>query len=168
LIGGDNLKNISDELYTLFIKQIGHEAQNNLLYQNIASYLIKIGLKNLGRYYKKAAEEELEHRNKLIDYLIDRNVDADIPTVEAIQIDTSSMLGIAQFTLEREEGTTANIKNMVTQSNLDMDYLAYEFLLSFLHLQRKEEAEAQNLVDNISGIEDDDRLLQIFDQNFEG
>jgi ferritin len=161
------VKNISDALYKLFVLQIVHEIQNSFIYKNISSHLLRIGLSNLGEYFKKASEEELEHRDKLIDYLVDRNIPIEIPNVEMLQVDMSSVLGIAQFTLDREEGTTAMIKSMVSQSNTDGDYLAYNFLLLFLEMQRQEEAESQTLLDNISGIDDDERLLRIFDQNFE-
>lgn len=161
------MKNISEQLYSLFISQIQHEIQNSFVYKNISAHLLNIGLKNLGDYFKSSSNEELEHRDKLIDYLIDRNISVEIPNIEMIKVDLSSMLNIANFTLQREEFTTEKIREMVKQANNDNDYLAYEFLLSFLHLQRQEEAESQNLVDNIKGIDDDERLLRIFDQNFE-
>ena len=60
---------ISKKMAKAINEQIIAELESAYIYLNIANYYVENGLAGFGAWFKKQAEEEVEHAEKFIDYL---------------------------------------------------------------------------------------------------
>src|SRR5690349_11223140 len=70
---------LSADLRKLLIAQIGNELAAHALYLAIAIYFERQGLDRWGKLFREQSVEEAQHAQKIIDFLVDNDVDFDLP-----------------------------------------------------------------------------------------
>jgi len=73
----------SADLRKLLIAQIGSELSAHQLYLAIAIYFERQSLDRWGKVFRHQSVEEAQHAQKIIDFLIDNDVEFDLPALKA-------------------------------------------------------------------------------------
>lgn len=163
------MKRISDKIEQLINLQIQKELTNSLLYKSMANWLDFEGWFGAAKLYKKHATEELGHRDKFIEYMLDRNALPLIPskTFDEIPNSFDSLDSIIEATLKREIETTESIKKINMQAMEEGDCITKTFLIDLLAEQIEEEKSAINNFDRLTLYKSTNSPLLMFDKELE-
>lgn len=133
---------MSDELASLFMKQIAHEQLNSNIYVTMANYFNTVGLENCYKWFQNQAKEELEHAELLYNFVTDAGIDIELEPIDKPNL-TLEPVALMDSYLETEIGTTDAIKVLTKQALSDNDFISFKFLTDFIYRQLAEESEAQ-------------------------
>lgn len=142
---------MSEDMITLFVRQIAHELHNYTLYRTFANYFGNEGLVLLQEYYNLRAEEELLHHNWLVDFLNERGVMFKYPAVSEVSEEFDDYVAPFELTVKVEEETTKMIYEIVDKSLKDNDWITFAWLMQnnektgALTLEQNEELSISNL-----------------------
>ncbi len=144
---------LSAELRRLLIAQIGHELAAHQLYLAIALYFQRQSLDGWGKLFRAQSVEEAEHAMRIVDFLIDNEVDFDLPALKATSTRFESPAAAARRALESERTVAKQFDHAAGVALSHGDHRGHQFLQWFIAEQVEEEAKLQHLVDLIeSGI----------------
>ena len=144
---------LSAELRKLLIAQIGNELGAHQLYLAIAIYFERQSLDGWGRLFREQSIEEAQHAQKIIDFLIDNDVDFDLPALKATSTWFDSPAAAARKALESERTVAGQFDRAAGVAVAHDDHRGFQFLQWFIAEQVEEESKLQHIVDLIeSGI----------------
>ena len=144
---------LNEELRKLLIAQISSELAAHQLYLAIALYFQRQSLDGWGKLFRGQSIEEAQHAQKIIDFLVDNDVDFDLPALKATSTRFASPAAAAQRALESERTVAGQFDRAVAAAIAAKDHRGFEFLQWFVAEQVEEEAKLQHVVDLIeSGI----------------
>ena len=133
--------------------QIESELSAHQTYFGISIYFQRQSLARWGKLYHDQAVEEATHARKIIDFLIDQDVEFDLPALPRSTTTFASAIDAVKVTLESERLVTAQFHAMAKAAIEESDHTAFQFLQWFIDEQVEEERTAQGLVDLVeSGI----------------
>lgn len=130
---------LSDEITAILNTQIKNELMSSQLYLGMTCFLDDKGWIGASKYYFKTAKEELNHMNKIYDYLFDRNVKAVVPTTDEVKQEFAGIREILESSLEHEIEVTKNWNDISEKAKAEGDNTTYEFAQWFLAEQVEEE-----------------------------
>ena len=144
---------IDGDLRKLLIAQIGNEFSAHALYMGISIYFERQSLRRWGKLFRDQAIEEAQHGQKIIDFLIDNEVDFDMPAIKAMSSRFTSPLDAAQRALRSERDVAEQFDVMAAKALSNGDHRSHQFLQWFIEEQVEEEAKIQSVIDLLeSGI----------------
>jgi ferritin len=144
---------LSADLRKLLIAQIGNELAAHSLYLAIAIYFERQSLDRWGKVFREQSVEEAQHAQKIIDFLIDNEVDFDLPALKATSTRFTSPLDAVKRALESERTVAGQFDKAAEVARIAGDHRGFEFLQWFIAEQVEEETKIGHLVDLIdSGI----------------
>lgn len=162
------LKLLSEPVSKLLMRQLIHELQNYLLYNNFANYFAEQGLDSLYIYYKMRAAEEKEHHDWIFDYATEadcRIVYPDIPTIEEQKVESIIDPFIATVNIEIK--TTNMIYEIYEAAEKEKDFMTMNWLNEKLIKEQIEEENVSRAAQSIMELEGAglikkaDRVLQL-------
>lgn len=140
---------ISNELASAFNQQIGHEFGASLQYLSIAGHFQRQQLTLLAKLFFEQAEEEKQHALKFVRYVLDTQGKLEIPAIPAPASTFASAEAAAQAALAWEQEVTGQIKRLMDLAVSQTDYLAQNFLQSFIDEQLEEVMKMDRLLNVI-------------------
>jgi ferritin len=144
---------IDSDLRKLLIAQIGNELAAHQLYMAIALYFDRRSLKRWGKLFHDQAIEEAQHAQKIMDFLVDNEIDFDLPALKSTSTKFESPLAAARRALKSEKDVAAQFDRMAAVAASAGDHRGHQFLQWFIEEQVEEEAKLQSIVDLLdSGI----------------
>ena len=155
---------MNEELLSLVQTQIVNELNNARLYLSASNWFDFTGYFNLAKLYRKYYEEELTHHDKIIEYLLDRNIKPYTMTAEEPQCEFKSVREIVELTVTREESTTDHWNAIWSKALLVKDILTVKKADWFVAEQIEELSKAYNFLDKLNLTGDDKIGLTLFDQ----
>jgi ferritin len=144
---------LSADLRKLLIAQIASESAAHQLYLAIAIYFERQSLVRWGALFPAQSVEEAQHAQKIIDFLVDNEVDFDLPALKATSTRFDSPAGAARRALDSERSVAGQFDRAAKVATANDDHRGFQFLQWFIAEQVEEETKIQRLVDLIeSGI----------------
>ena len=141
------------DLRKLLIAQIGHELGAHQLYLAIAIFFERQSLVRWGQLFRTQSAEEAQHAQKIIDFLVDNEVDFDLPALKATSTKFDSPAAAARQALDAERTVAGQFDHAAKVAVASGDHRGFQFLQWFIAEQVEEETKLQRLVDLIeSGI----------------
>lgn len=137
---------LSTELTTVLNEQIKNEITSSQIYRAMSCWLDDKGWIDASKYYFKAATEELNHMNKIYEFLFARNVLAVVPSVDEVKQTFDSIRNIVEESLEHEILVSQQWENISNKAKEQNDNTTYEFAQWFLKEQIEEEEKFRNLL----------------------
>jgi ferritin len=114
------------------------------------------------------AEEERDHADRLLDFILDRGGNAVIGDVEAPRGDFSGPEEVFDTALSQEEAVTAAIHDLYRLADKLGDLASIPFLLDFISEQTEEEAMLSAIVDRLALADGQSGALFILDHELGG
>ncbi len=144
---------ISDQLRRLLIEQVGHELGAHQKYMGISLYFARQSLDRWAGLFRAQALEEAEHAEKITTFLVDNDVDFDLPALKAATTRYRSAADAVKAALQSEQAVTDQFNAMATAAREAGDHRSLQFLQWFIDEQVEEERTMRGLLDLIaSGI----------------
>jgi ferritin len=129
---------ISAQLAQAINTQIGNEYGASLQYQSIAAHFQRANLLLLAKLFFAQADEERQHAEKLLHYVLDTKGELRIPAVREPVHTFPSAEAAVEAALAWEVEVTGQIRNLMHIASTENDYLAQGFLQWFIDEQLEE------------------------------
>jgi len=162
---------LSDEVAELFIKQVAHEKQNNLLYLNAHIWCDVRGLIGNSVYFQTAADGELVHSKLVLDHLVESNYSFTIPALEEQELDIKGetpfeqLKSLHEAAMTREIETTELILNICKVCLEKGDFISFNAIQPLVIEQREEENKQSTALDQFDFSQDlimlDNRIKEL-------
>ncbi len=140
---------ISENLAKKMNYQVNREIYSGYLYFGMASYADFIGLKGFSSWFNRQFKEELEHADKMREYLNRQGIRVMMDAIEAPGQDFGSALELFEKTLAHEKNVTKMIHELVDIARQEGDKETEDFLGWFVKEQTEEEATPADIISKI-------------------
>jgi len=145
---------MKDNVYSLLNEQVTKEFYSAYLYLAISNWFEEKNLGGFASWYKKQADEEMEHAMKLIEYLHDNGEKVVLGALEAPQPVFAGAIDAVKAALAHEKYITASIETIYAAAAAANDFRTQIFLQWFITEQGEEEKNANDMVDNVAAYGD--------------
>jgi bacterioferritin B len=144
---------ISQRLSKLLVDQIGQELKAHQAYMGISIYFERRSLKRWAGVFKRQAIEEARHGTRIMSFLIDNEVEFDLPTIPKATTHFESASKAVQAALDNEIKVTGLIDVLAATAVAEGDHRGAQFLQWFIDEQVEEERKMRDLLELVdSGI----------------
>ncbi|CDO07852.1 ferritin family protein [Mycolicibacterium cosmeticum] len=131
---------------TLLREQIRAEFTASQQYIAVAVYCDGSDLPQLAAHFYAQSVEERNHAMMLVQYLLDRDLDVEIPGIDAVLNSFDTPAQALRLALEQERTVTEQITRLASVAREEGDYLGEQFMQWFLKEQVEEVATMSSLV----------------------
>jgi bacterioferritin B len=144
---------ISDRVSKLLVAQVASELGAHQAYLGISLYFGRQSLARWAELFRDQSVEEAQHASKIIAFLVDNEVDFDLPGLPAATTHYESATAAVQAALASEVKVTGQFDAMATAAAQAGDHRSQQFLQWFIDEQVEEERTMRALLDLLaSGI----------------
>ena len=133
--------------------QIGHEFGAANTYLSMAGYFDAENLPGFADWMRSQSQEEMTHGMKFCEYLLDREVQPEIPAVPKPAHEFESVIHVFQLALEHEKGVTRQIYDIYELALAEKDYASQNLLQWFIDEQMEEEKTASGILERAKMVE---------------
>jgi bacterioferritin B len=145
----------SDALVSHLNEQIGHEFAAHQQYVACAVYYDAETLPQLARFFYRQALEERDHAMMIVQYLVDQDVQAVVPGVNAPQVAFTDIVAPVALALAQEKQVSDQINALAAHARSESDYTSEQFLQWFIKEQVEEVATMSDLLRVVERSKDD-------------
>ncbi|MDQ6580005.1 MAG: ferritin, partial [Haemophilus sp.] len=111
------------------------------------------------------ADEELEHMQKLFQYVSETSGMPLLGKIDAPKNDYKSLKEVFETTLEHEKLVTSKINELVEVTFANKDYSTFNFLQWYVAEQHEEEKLFNSIIDKFNLLGEDGRSLYFIDRD---
>ncbi len=137
---------ISATLAQALNAQVGNEFGASLQYYAIGAHFHRQHLAQLAKLFFKQADEEREHAQKILHYIVETGGELRLPAVKEPVHAFATAEDALQAALNWEVEVTGQIKRLMDLAASESDYLAQNFLQWFVDEQLEEVTKMQRLL----------------------
>jgi bacterioferritin B len=137
---------LDTKFHALIHDQIRSEFGASQQYLAIAIYFDGTDLPQLAKHFYRQAIEERNHAMMLVQYLLDRDVDVEVPGVDPVRNAFDAPRDALMLALDQERAVTEQISRLASVARDEGDYLGEQFMQWFLKEQVEEVAQMTTLV----------------------
>jgi bacterioferritin B len=141
---------ISDPLAKLLIGQIAAELGAHQAYLGISLYFERQALGKWAKLFRDQSVEEAGHAAKIMAFLVDNEVDFELPGLPAATTHFKSATDAVGVAMASEVKVTGQFNAMATAAIAAGDHRGHQFLLWFIEEQVEEERTMRTLLDLLS------------------
>lgn len=155
---------LTKNLLKALVNQVNMEYASAYLYRSMSHDMKNIALFGYAKWLDKQYQEELQHAEKLVAYIEDRDDVVDFLPIAGVDKHYDKPLDVAVDSLSHEEAVSASIRELFRLARNEGDLETEIFLQWYITEQIEEEVNAR---DNISGFqkaENSEDLLYMFDK----
>src|SRR5829696_5506546 len=115
---------LTKRLAEMLVAQIESELTAHQNYQAIAIYFQRQSLNRWGKLFHDQSVEEATHARKIIDFLIDQNIEFDVPALPRSKTTFKSGLDAVKAALASEQRVTGRFEAMARAAVEEGDHTA--------------------------------------------
>jgi ferritin len=145
-------------------RQINSELSASYAYLAMAAWCERQKLLGAARWLRLQSREEYMHAMKLLDFLLARDCDVDLRTIEAPQLSFKSLLDVFERGLAQEQEVSKQIDSLYETAFTQKAFAAVAELQWFLTEQVEEEKTAREIVAKLTMVGDDPASLLDMDR----
>ena len=146
VVGMSDVNTPDTKFNALLREQIRSEFTASQQYVAIAVYFDGADLPQLAAHFYAQAVEERNHAMMLVQYLLDRDIDVEIPGIDSVQNQFDTPAQALRLALEQERTVTEQVSRLASVAREEGDYLGEQFMQWFLKEQVEEVATMTTLV----------------------
>lgn len=158
---------ISENLINLFNYRIKRERESAYLYKAMSLWLDHKGYFNAAKLWNKFYQEELNHAEWSVDFLLSLNIRPVTPEIEMQPNEFESLGDVIRKTLEHEIMVTKECQELALECNKESNILGYTVAHKYVQEQVEELNKANNLVDLLEVYGEDKLNLALLDHELE-
>lgn len=144
---------ISEQVSQLLVAQVAHELGAHQSYMGIALHFERQSLKGWAKFFHEQGAEEAEHAAKIMAFLIDNELEFNVPSTPGAPTTYASARDAVEAALASELRVTGQFDALAAAAQEAGDARSLQFLQWFIEEQVEEERTMRALLDLIdSGI----------------
>jgi len=155
---------MNEKIEKAFNEQLNAELYSGYLYLAMAGYFLAQNFKGFANWLKMQAMEELYHAMKFFNFIDERNGRVDLLPVEGPPNEWESPLAAFQDAYRHEQYVTGRINDLMKLARDESDFAAESFLKWFVDEQVEEEAQADEVVQQLRRVGDSGHGLFMLDR----
>ena len=155
---------LSEKIETSINKQINEELYSAYIYLAMAAEADRLGLPGFSNWFKMQFQEELEHADKFFNYVLERDGKVNLAAIGKPEIGEETPLSLFEKALNPERHITACISSLKDLAKLESDHATDVFLEWYVSEQVEEEANAQQVIDQLKLIDGSPNGLFMIDR----
>ena len=148
-------------------EQINLEFYSSNVYLQMSAWCSKNGFAGAATFLLRHADEELEHMQKLFDYVCEAGATPLLGKIEAPRKEYESLKELFDVVLEHEKHVTAKINELVEVTFAAKDYSTFNFLQWYVAEQHEEEFLFNSILDKFRLLGEDGKSLYYIDKDLE-
>ena len=134
------------------------------LYLQMSAWCEHKGFEGAAAFLRDHANEEMEHMNKLFNYVLETGGLPSLGKIEAPESEFESLLSLFEYTYEHEKLITKMINDLVHTAFSTQDYSTFNFLQWYVAEQHEEEKLFKSIVDKLNLVGCDGKGLYLADK----
>jgi ferritin len=138
---------IHDDLVGPINDQITSEAYASQLYLQMSMWAEDKGLPGTSRFFRGHVAEEMDHRNRLVDYMVECDAPVRLQAIPAPTAEFDSLVSIINAAYEHEKLVTDQIDSLASLALDRRDFNTFTMLQWFIAEQREELVLFRGIVD---------------------
>ncbi|MCL1597999.1 MAG: ferritin [Actinomycetia bacterium] len=155
---------LSDTMAGEFNRQLTMELDASNAYLAMAGWLENAGFPGFSSWMQMQSEEERLHGLKLYQFILDRETEISIGSIDAPKATFESLIDAFETALAQEKAVTAAISNMYGIASAEGDYASIPLLQWFVTEQIEEEATVSQVIDDLELAEANPQALLLLDR----
>jgi ferritin len=140
-------------------RQFNAELYSSFLYLAMSAYFESVPLRGFAKWMRIQSKEELGHGMKIYDYIIEHQGSPKCAAIEAPKTPWKSAGAVFEHVYAHEQKVTGLINSLMDLAIKEKDYATQNFLGWFVKEQVEEEANASEILAQITMMEDRPALL---------
>lgn len=148
----------------LLNQQINFEFYSAYLYLAMSTYFSEINMDGFAKFMKNQAKEELEHAQKIYDYLLLRDKKITYQKIEAPDSDWVNAQDVLEDAIEHEKMISTRIHTLYKNAKETDDFATMNFLDWFVEEQLEEEEKFRVLKEKIKAFDECSCTLEAMDR----
>lgn len=137
---------LSATILAILNNQIKNELQSSQIYRAMSCWLDDKGWIDASKYYFKSASEELNHMNKIYEFIFSRNSLAIVPNTDQVKQSFTDIRNIVEESLQHEIQVSLEWEAICNLAKQEGDNSTYEFAQWFVKEQIEEEEKFRNIL----------------------
>jgi len=148
-------------------EQINAEFHSAYIYLSMSSYFLSVGLGGYANWMRVQYQEELAHATRFFDYVNERGGRVKLSPIQEVQVDFTGIVDAFQKTLEHEQVVTGMIDHLMDLAIQESDHATKSFLQWFIDEQVEEEANVEQILNNLKLINGEGQGLLMMDREMQ-
>ena len=140
---------IEKELLKALNNQINLEFVSAYLYLSLELSFANMNLDGIAEWLKKQAQEELEHAENLMRYMLDNCCCVELKDIAAPPIICGTPLELFEIAYEHEQKVTDSLKSIAKKADAIQDFITLNLMREYLIEQVEEEHKIYNIISKI-------------------
>lgn len=132
-------KRVSDKMSDMLNMQIEVELEAAQIYKAMASWAEINGYFGTAKFMQDHYKEELDHMDKMYQYILDRNCLAITPEIKQPKLEFSSLYELIKEAYKHEKYVTSTYNEVSMLALKENDYVTFHFIGWYLEEQIEEE-----------------------------
>ncbi len=158
---------LKKSIETAINQQINAEIHSAYLYLSMSSYCQSIGMAGVANWMKIQFQEELAHATHFFDYVLERGGRVLLAPIAAVEVNFKSVSHVFEETLAHEVKVTGLINNLMDIAINESDHATKSFLQWFVDEQVEEEANVEQILNNLKLINGEGQGLLMMDREMQ-
>ncbi len=131
---------------TLLRDQVRNEFTASQQYIALAVWFDSRDMPQMAGHFYRQSVEERNHAMMMVQYMLDRDIDVEIPNVDAVRNEFKKPTELVALALAQEETVTTQISELFKAARAEDDVLGEQFMLWFIKEQVEEVASMKTLL----------------------
>ncbi|MBA0164993.1 non-heme ferritin [Pectobacterium versatile] len=156
---------LKKEMIQKLNEQLNLEFYSANLYLQMSAWCGDKGFEGASSFLKTHSQEEMQHMQRLFDYLDDTGSLPVLGAIAAPPIDFDSLVDVFKLTYEHEQLITAKINELAHEAMALQDYSTFNFLQWYVAEQHEEEKLFRSILDKLALVKASEGGLFFIDQD---
>ncbi|MGV3345514.1 non-heme ferritin [Enterobacteriaceae bacterium LUAb1] len=156
---------LSNDIVTKLNEQLNLEFYSANLYLQMSAWCSDKGFEGAACFLKQHSREEMDHMQRLFDYLSDTGALPVLGTIAAPPVAFNSLSEVIEMTYKHEKLITAKINELAHAAMTSQDYSTFNFLQWYVAEQHEEEKLFKSVLDKLALVGDSGKGLYLVDKD---
>ncbi|MGQ3904507.1 non-heme ferritin [Mixta calida] len=156
---------LTNEMTARLNDQLNLEFYSANLYLQMSAWCSDKGFEGAAAFLKSHSREEMEHMQRLFDYLSDTGAMPVLGSIAAPPVSFNSLADLFQQTYEHEQLITRKINELAHAAMISQDYSTFHFLQWYVAEQHEEEKLFKSVLDKLALVGDSGKSLFFVDKD---
>lgn len=146
---------LKDNIVKLLNEQITHEAHASQLYLQMSLWCEDRGMNGAAAFFRKHVREELDHRDRIVDYMIESDAPVKLEPIPAPPHEWDNLVEVLEAAYTHEREVTAQIHTLAELAMDERDFNTFNMLQWFIAEQREEIVLFRGIVEHMEMVDFD-------------
>ncbi|MDR0218244.1 MAG: non-heme ferritin [Enterobacteriaceae bacterium] len=159
---------LKQEMIAKLNEQLNLEFYSANLYLQMSAWCSDKGYEGAAAFLRTHSQEEMQHMQRLFDYLGDTGAMPALGTIQAPPVEFDSISDVFTQTYKHEKLITEEINGLVHLAMTTQDYSTFNFLQWYVAEQHEEEKLFKSILDKLGIVGESGKSLFLLDKELKG